>query len=112
MTYLKFMLLGFATCIGLMPANVFAQGIYPKEPIRLVITHAAGGTTDMAARLIQPYLQKYLGVPIVIENMQGAGGNVADRSYSSSRRMVTRCWSASSPRCRAARLSPGENSTS
>jgi tripartite-type tricarboxylate transporter receptor subunit TctC len=54
-----------------MPANVFAQGIYPKEPIRLVITHA-GGTTDMAARLIQPYLQKYLGVPIVIENMQGA----------------------------------------
>ena len=80
MTYLKFMLLGFATCIGLMPANVFAQGIYPKEPIRLVITHAAGGTTDMAARLIQPYLQKYLGVPIVIENMQGAGGNVA-RSF-------------------------------
>jgi tripartite-type tricarboxylate transporter receptor subunit TctC len=63
-----------------VPANVFGQGKYPKEPIRLVITHAAGGTTDMAARLIQPYLQKYLGVPIVIENMQGAGGNVA-RSF-------------------------------
>ena len=53
---------------------------YPKEPVRLVITHAAGGTTDMAARLIQPYLQKYLGVPVVIDNMQGAGGNVA-RSF-------------------------------
>ena len=34
----------------------------------------------MAARLIQPYLQKYLNVPIVIENMPGAGGNVA-RSF-------------------------------
>lgn len=56
---------------------VFAQAKFPAEPIRLVITHAAGGTTDMAARVIQPYLQKALGVPIVIENMVGAGGNVA-----------------------------------
>jgi putative tricarboxylic transport membrane protein len=50
---------------------------YPKDPIRLVITHSAGGTTDMAARLIQPYLQKQLGVPVVIDNMVGAGGNIA-----------------------------------
>ena len=63
------------------PAAAVAQkAAYPTEPVRLVITHAAGGTTDLAARLIQPYLQKYLGVPVVIENMQGAGGNVA-RSY-------------------------------
>jgi len=73
-------ILALGICAWLLPANVMAQGPYPKEPIRLVITHAAGGTTDMAARLIQPYLQKYLGVPIVIENMQGAGGNVA-RSF-------------------------------
>lgn len=53
---------------------------YPKDPIRLIITHSAGGTTDMAARLIQPYLQKHLGVPVVIENMVGAGGNIA-RAY-------------------------------
>lgn len=56
------------------------KAAYPKDPVRLVITHAAGGTTDMAARLIQPYLQKYLGVPVIIDNMPGAGGNVA-RSY-------------------------------
>ena len=74
----KLLALGIFT--WLLPANVMAQAPYPKEPIRLVITHAAGGTTDMAARLIQPYLQKYLGVPVVIENMQGAGGNVA-RSF-------------------------------
>ncbi|HEY7221430.1 MAG TPA: tripartite tricarboxylate transporter substrate binding protein [Candidatus Binatia bacterium] len=80
MKSLRLMLLALAACIGLAPASVFGQAKYPKEPVRLVITHAAGGTTDMAARLIQPYLQKYLGVPIVIDNMQGAGGNVA-RSF-------------------------------
>ena len=42
-----------------------AQEKFPTEPIRLVITHTAGGTTDMAARVIQPYLQKAIGVPVV-----------------------------------------------
>jgi tripartite-type tricarboxylate transporter receptor subunit TctC len=63
-----------------IPVALLAQGSYPKGPLRLVITHGPGGSTDLAARLIQPYLQKYLGVPIVVDNMEGAGGNVA-RSY-------------------------------
>ena len=37
----------------LNPATVLAQkAAYPKGPIRMVITHAAGGTTDMAGRVI------------------------------------------------------------
>lgn len=81
MSGLKLMLLSLITLVWLIPASVSAQHTaYPKEPVRLVVTHTAGGTTDMAARLIQPYLQKYLGVPVVIDNMQGAGGNVA-RSF-------------------------------
>lgn len=80
MIRLRPLLIGLAAGCWFAPNIVFAQATYPKEPVRLIITHAAGGTTDMAARLIQPYLQKYLGVPIVIENMQGAGGNVA-RSF-------------------------------
>jgi tripartite-type tricarboxylate transporter receptor subunit TctC len=79
MKTLKALLIGLLTAVCLAPTRGSAQN-YPKEPVRLVITHAAGGTTDMAARLIQPYLQKYLGVPVVIDNMQGAGGNVA-RSF-------------------------------
>jgi len=35
---------------------------------------------DTSARLIQPHLQKYLGVPVVIDNMPGAGGNIG-RAY-------------------------------
>lgn len=71
--------------VAVLASTVFYSGAvsaqaYPSQPVRLVITHAAGGTTDMAARLIQPYFQKYLGVPVVIENMVGAGGNIA-RSF-------------------------------
>ena len=54
-----------------------AQEKFPTEPIRLIITHAAGGTTDMAGRVLQPYFQKAIGVPVVLENMVGAGGNIA-----------------------------------
>jgi tripartite-type tricarboxylate transporter receptor subunit TctC len=54
-----------------------AQEKFPKEPIRLIITHAAGGSTDIVPRVLQPYLQKAMGVPVVIENMVGAGGNIA-----------------------------------
>ncbi len=68
------------TLVGILTLSsslAAAQEKFPTEPIRLVITHSAGGTTDMAARVIQPYLQKAIGVPVVIENMPGAGGNLA-----------------------------------
>ncbi|MBI4294037.1 MAG: tripartite tricarboxylate transporter substrate binding protein [Betaproteobacteria bacterium] len=58
-------------------STTVAQEKFPTEPIRLIITHGAGGTTDMAARVLQPYFQKAIGVPVVIENMVGAGGNIA-----------------------------------
>lgn len=58
----------------------FAEDKYPSKPIRLIITHKAGGSTDRPARLVAPYVEKYLGVNIVIENMVGAGGSIA-RKY-------------------------------
>jgi tripartite-type tricarboxylate transporter receptor subunit TctC len=57
-----------------------AEAPYPNDVVRIVVTHAPGGINDMTARLVQPYLQKYLGVPVVVENMPGAGGNVS-RGY-------------------------------
>lgn len=50
---------------------------YPDHAIKLVVTHGPGSTTDMAARLVAEYLQKYLKQPIVVENREGAGGRVA-----------------------------------
>lgn len=54
-----------------------AKPNYPTKPVKLIITHAAGGTTDLAARIVAPHLEKHLGQPVVAENMTGAGGNVA-----------------------------------
>jgi tripartite-type tricarboxylate transporter receptor subunit TctC len=53
---------------------------FPTHPVRLVITHKAGGITDLPARIVQPYFEKHLGATVIIENMDGAGGNIA-RSY-------------------------------
>lgn len=53
-----------------------AQEVYPSKPIRFVVPYPPGGPTDLMARLLQPELQNRLGVPIVIENKGGAGGNV------------------------------------
>ncbi len=77
----KLLLMILVLCVAMIPAGIFGQsGAYPKGPVRLVVSHAPGGATDMAARLIQPFVQKYLGVPLVLDNMEGAGGNLA-RSY-------------------------------
>ncbi|WP_374673277.1 Bug family tripartite tricarboxylate transporter substrate binding protein [Ideonella sp.] len=53
-----------------------AQAPYPSGPVRFVVPYPPGGPTDLMARLLQPELQKRLGVPVVIENKGGAGGNL------------------------------------
>jgi len=57
-----------------------ADARYPQGPIHIVVPHDPGGVVDTTARLIQPHLQRYLGVPVVINNMPGAGGNIG-RAY-------------------------------
>ncbi|KYZ75666.1 hypothetical protein AXX12_10660 [Anaerosporomusa subterranea] len=47
---------------------------YPNKPITIIISFAAGGGTDLGARTLVPFLEKELGVPIVIENKPGANG--------------------------------------
>jgi len=60
-------------CLAL-PAS--AQSDFPTKPIRFVVPAAAGGPTDLTARLIAQEMQKALGQPVVVEPKPGAGGNV------------------------------------
>jgi tripartite-type tricarboxylate transporter receptor subunit TctC len=46
---------------------------YPTRPIRLVVPFGAGGGTDNLARIVEPFVSKALGQPIVIENRPGGG---------------------------------------
>jgi tripartite-type tricarboxylate transporter receptor subunit TctC len=49
---------------------------YPTRPVRVVVPFAAGGSTDISARLIGQWLSERLGQQFVIENRPGAGSNV------------------------------------
>ena len=55
---------------------------FPDKPIKLIVNFPPGSGIDIEARAIAPYLQKYLGVPIAIENVAGADGKIG----------LTRLW--------------------
>ena len=49
---------------------------YPNKPVRLVVPFAAGGTTDIVARVVAEKINGPLGQPLIVENKAGGGGSV------------------------------------
>lgn len=57
--------------------TAMAQAGYPNKPVTMVVPAAAGGTTDLAARMAAQAMGPVLGQTIVVENKAGGNGNIA-----------------------------------
>lgn len=62
-----------ALCLTLAALPARAED-YPSRPITLIVPAAAGGATDVLARIVAEPLRKALGQPVVVENKAGGGG--------------------------------------
>src|SRR5262249_33865846 len=60
----------------LCSAGAGAQDVYPSKPIRMIVSFAAGGPTDIVARVMGAKMGDLLGQQFVVENRTGAGGNL------------------------------------
>lgn len=67
----------FSLSLAAMPTAASAADAYPSQPIKLVLPFAAGGQSDVVARIAAESLSKALGKPLVVENLGGAGGMIA-----------------------------------
>ena len=67
--------LAMLAAIAVLPAQ--AQDKYPSKPINMLVPFAAGGSSDVIARLVGEEMAQVLGQRIVMENMGGAGGATA-----------------------------------
>ena len=57
--------------------SALAQGAYPTKTVTMVVPTAAGGTTDLSARMLAQALAPVLGQSVIVDNKGGGNGNIA-----------------------------------
>ena len=64
-----------ALLVLLLPTLAFSQG-FPARQISVVVPYPPGSSSDLIPRALAPHLSQSMGVPVIVENRPGAGGNV------------------------------------
>jgi tripartite-type tricarboxylate transporter receptor subunit TctC len=59
-----------------LAAPALTHAAWPEKPITLIVPWAAGGSTDILARVLSEGLTQSLGQPVIVENRSGASGNI------------------------------------
>ncbi len=72
-------LAGAAGAFHALPRRAAAQA-WPNRPLRWVVGYPAGGSTDLAVRIMGQWLSERLGQPVIVENRPGAGTNLATQA--------------------------------
>lgn len=78
-----FSFLAAAALSGIALSSVHAQDVFPSKPIRLLVGFAAGGPTDVIARVLARDMSVTLGQTVYIENKAGASSMIATREVKS-----------------------------
>lgn len=76
-THRRFMAFALAAAF-VLPTMASAQA-YPSRPVKLVVAFAAGGPTDVLARIVAQGMSKTLGQQVIVENRVGGGGTIGTR---------------------------------
>jgi len=71
--YFAALLVALASVIG---ASTGRAETYPTRPITMIVPFAAGGVTDIVARIVSERMAKSLGQSVIVENVGGAGGTI------------------------------------
>jgi tripartite-type tricarboxylate transporter receptor subunit TctC len=74
MEFMRWPVAGAAIALAVLSTPAFAQ--YPNKPVTIIVPFAAGGPTDVVARLVGDHMSRTLGQTFVVETVGGAGGTI------------------------------------
>lgn len=70
------LLLAMMSFLAIACAAVAGEAVYPERPITMVVTFAAGGSSDVLARAVAAAMARRLGQQLAVDNRPGAGGQI------------------------------------